>query len=71
MARSKSNASFIARRKYTREYRQNHPLLQGRVPRSVYDECRRRARDVDFSLSKWLKYWLELTLGEHPRREDA
>jgi hypothetical protein len=43
--------------------------LQGRVSRELYDEARRRARAVDFSLSKWLRYWLELTFAEHPTLE--
>jgi hypothetical protein len=51
------------------KYRKTRPLLQGRVSRELYDEARRRARAVDFSLSKWLRYWLELTFAEHPTLE--
>lgn len=68
MAAKKSNASFIGRGEagaYGRKYRKDHPLLQGRVPASVYAEAKRRAQAVDFSLSKWLGYWLEMTFKEH------
>jgi hypothetical protein len=73
MARiSKSNARLIApkqvdaRKAYTARYRTDHPLLQGRVPARLYREAQRRAKAVDFSVSKWLGYWLELTFADHP-----
>jgi hypothetical protein len=77
MARAtKRNATFIvpkqaeARKAYSARYRSDHPLLQGRVPARLYREAQRRAKAVDFSLSKWLGYWLELTFADHPL-EDA
>lgn len=78
MARArKSNATFIAAKQaagtkhYAARYRSDHPLLQGRVPARVYREAQKRARAVDFSLSKWLGYWLELTFADHPMKGDA
>jgi hypothetical protein len=73
----KPNASFIAakqateRKQYTARYRADHPLLQGRVPIGVYREAQRRARAVDFSTSKWLGYWLELTFRQNKLKADA
>jgi len=71
MARSKPRKVASDRETYGRRYRTDHPLLQGRVPKRLYDECQRRARANDFSLSKWLSKWLEFTLAAHPRIEDA
>lgn len=51
---------------YNANYRKKHPLLQARVPRELYDEAKRRAAIVDFSMAKWLGKWLELTFAEHP-----
>jgi hypothetical protein len=52
------------------KYRKKRPLLQGRVSRQLYEEARKRAATVDFSLSKWLGYWLELTFAEHPPKAE-
>ncbi len=71
MARSKTMKVASDRKSYGRRYRASHPLLQGRVPKRIYDECQRRARANDFSLSKWLSKWLEFSLAAHPRTEDA
>jgi hypothetical protein len=69
--RTKRKSTFIATKQYAASYRADHPLLQGRVPVRVYREAMRRARSVDFTLSKWLGYWLELTFREHPPTEDV
>lgn len=71
MARARTKTRFIgpkhnAEIKYAARYRADHPLLQGRVPVKVYREAQRRAAAVDFSLSKWLGYWLQLTFADHP-----
>ncbi len=76
MARArKNNASSIETKqvrepkhdaaKYAAQYRSDHPLLQGRVPARLYREAQRRAAAVDFSLSKWLGYWLDLTFRQN------
>lgn len=72
MPRARTKTRFIAPKQngdlkqYSAQYRAKRPLLQGRVPASVYREAQRRAAAVDFSLSKWLGYWLQLTFADHP-----
>lgn len=72
MARARTKSRFIASKQngdakqYAKRYRADHPLLQGRVPKDVYREAQRRAAVVDFSVSKWLGYWLQLTFADHP-----
>lgn len=66
MTAKQTKATSIASDVYRKKYGQNHPLLQGRVPIALYREAQRRARAVDFSVSKWLSYWLRLTFKSHP-----